>query len=320
MSCDICGPAETITETLGKAFELAYSVGAPFVTEVLAGVATVYLAFRTVQLIAGDESADLRTLGLEMLWIGLVAAAVRAGALIWEPLFAFFHGAGPYLAVSLAEAMGVSVSGSGFLGFFEVFEDTVFHHVWDAFAAAWSDVSLWNIDFVAIVSLGLLMLIYLYFFWLVIKTALAQMLTIYGVGLLGPFVLAFAAFATTRPITIHALKVLMSAGLQLMISTTALAIMLATFGDWGGFAEGDGVLELREVGSDAYLEALFVGVLVVLLYETLVSVPAMLLQTFGEGVSKRPGALAAAAGGVGAAVSGLGSVGGMGAAVRAVKS
>jgi hypothetical protein len=276
---------ERILQTSATTF---WDVSSEIVGQIIAGVFVLFLIYKAIRITMGTEGFNYVALTAQIGWTGFVVAMLTFPS-VWFGIVSFFLSAGPALASTIFSALGgpVEPNDNGLSGYILIIFQTFDASLLEPLSAILGDISLFS-KFTLVLGVLVLTVVYVYYIYLLIKGVLTAYFWIYGIGLLGAFILGFAAFEETRSIFWDAIRIMLTNTLQLLLGSAGLAITLSLAAEIFEQAKASNIDSLTNVYSGGFLTTVFVGVMSILLFNAVVSIPGYLFKTFIDGRQSGP--------------------------------
>ena len=230
-----------------------------------------------------------------------------AGAAQWYwPLFDGLKDFGPWAAtVFLGEISGTDYTGTGISGLMCAVEKSLLAEFIQFAEILFNDISIWN-KLIYVIGSLVLTFPFIWLIWELQKGVLFAYMKIQAIGILSPFIILCLGDRNVRPIVTHAVKIMVTSGLELLLSAASVAMIIHLSNQLTTLFRADPETGSYIIFSADYWSLLFTAIILLFVHKALISVAQQLMQTAGDTASDavQPArGIAQAAGFVGAAAS-----------------
>ncbi len=260
----------------------------------LGGFVAIQIAWDLTQLIKGDTTSQVAVpiIFWRIVWMGIVGMLLSGPGYLWDYVFNFSVNIGPYIGIKLLNIFnGTETPYTGVKGLMYIIEDSFLLNVYKMYKDALQGASIYRIP--KLIGAGFIVVVYAYFVFKILMTAMKAIVQIYTVGFFSPFWIVMLAFPSTQATFWHALKVMFTAALSLIGVSAAVAMIIAAMGAiYDPIMARDNMVIVEGVDADDtgdYLQILLLGIFMIFTLNSILEVPPMILQTFlnssgGKGV------------------------------------
>ncbi len=275
--CWTCGFFQAFDDRISGTTQEIFAAIAPQMFWVMNAAGILWVVVTAGYLIAGQPQKPWQELVVDLARFGMVVAVLQTGALWWglfDMIATIGFGVG---AKAITVFDGTAPAREGIAGLVAVAEKAIRSTFGSQFSAMLSDMSFRNIGNAFLIAL--LFLVYLALAWQMMKTIVAAYITVFGVGVLSPFVVAAYAFDQTRDMSKGALRLLASAAFQLILSASLLGLVVGMVRDVVSRSlPGPGRGPSGFLLGEDYVIMLVAGAVFYFVYDKLMHVAAQLTQ------------------------------------------
>ena len=147
-----------------------------------------------------------------------------------------------------------------------------------------SDISIWN-KLIYVVGSLVLTLPFLVLIWELQKGILFAYMKIQAIGILSPFIILCLGDRHARPTVTHAVKIMVTSGLELLLSAASVAMIIHLSNQLNTLFESDAKTGSYVVFSPDYWSLLFTAIILLFVHKALIGVAQQLMQAAGETAS-----------------------------------
>lgn len=295
--CVSCYPFEKLGETFSNVYVLSYDVIGPYLANLMASIAMVVMLYGIIMALFRPSNVILE-MYLRNLVMWVFVSTLLLSASSWFTFFNAVADIGPYLGTKVISQFSAStIERTGLVGILEAIEVGYLDKLKTAYTHWVDKVSFMSrmYSWAGSVMLGAVFLIVSYQLFAGI---LRGHFKIIAIGILSPFIVFFAAFDSTRSISIAGMRVLLAATMELFVACIITATLLFLFDQMQGEFDFASAGDYFSTGN-YFLGVLMTGVAMLLVHSVFTEVIGQITLTFGTAAKASLSGLVRRAAGLG---------------------
>ena len=205
---------------------------------------------------------------------------------MWWPVFNFLRELGPWSGTQIIGFYSnVTVTETGMAGLLSATEQSILGVVFSTLTVQLEDISFMSKMGMVLGNL-VLSLVYIILVWNMIKGVLFSSFKIAAVGLIAPFLVFSFAFSETRIYTISAVRILVTAAFELILASSAVAVVLYLMSTVERlFTESVPFEGVNATFGSEYMVVLGTGLAMTVVHSVFMEVAGQITMTFGQNYS-----------------------------------